>query len=148
MGEFIYSFVSIASRYCNGKTALVGMQRLAGIMHPHGVPITWLVSVDSARAAAEDLTRWHQDYGDEVGVAPPELSFTPVDTRPGYEARRDRLARFRDEIQHILPWARCTVASGHSDPETVRMCREVGIEGMWGLCWEQIDVDDLNHEHE
>ncbi len=143
MGDFIYSFVSIASRYRNNVTALRGMSRLANIVHPHGVPITWMVSPDSARAAADDLTRWHHEYGDDVGVAPPELSFTPVDTKPDYATRRDRLARLRDDICSVLPWARCTVASGHTDPEIVRMCGEIGIEGMWGLCWEQIDVDDI-----
>ena len=144
MGEFIYSFVSIASRFKNGTTALKGMRLLADTVHPHGVPVTWLVTPDSARVAARELTMWHDEYGDDVAVAPPELSLSIVDTKPEYTTRRDRLARLREEIRRTLPWAECTVGSGHTDPEIVRMCEEVGIEGMWGLCWEQIDVDDIS----
>lgn len=143
MGDFIYSFVSIASRYKNDVTALKGMRLLADVVHSHGVPITWLVSPESARAAAQELTRWHHEHGDDVAVAPQELSITTVDTSQAYTARRDRLARLRDEVRQALPWAECLVASGHTDPDIVRMCEEIGIQGMWGLCWEQIDVDDI-----
>ena len=143
MGEMIYTFVSIASRFKNGKTSLLGMKRLAETLHPHGVPITWLVSPDSARAAAAEINRWHDEFGDDVAVAPPELSITPVDPSGSYEHRRDRFARFRDEIQKTLPWAGCRIASGHTDPDMVKICAELGFEGLWGFCWEQIDIDDI-----
>lgn len=143
MGELIYSFASIASRCRNGVTSLKGMRLLADTLHPHGVPITWLVSPESARAAEAELTHWHHEHGDDVALAPPELSLTPADTKPDYRERVARLGRYREEIKKILPWTECIVGSGHTDPEIVRMCREVGIEGLWGLCWEQIDVDDI-----
>ena len=82
MGALIYSFASIASRYRNGKTALTGMTRLAETLHPHGVPITWLVSPDSARIAAKELTQWYETFGDDVAIAPPELSLSVVDPSP------------------------------------------------------------------
>ncbi len=39
MGELIYTFASIASRFKNGTTALTGMRRLADTLHPLGVPL-------------------------------------------------------------------------------------------------------------
>ncbi len=143
MGELIYSFASIASRFHNGVTAIHGMRRLAEVMHGHGVPVTWLVSPDSARAAASDITLWHEQFGDDVAVAPPELSLEAADIAPDYPTRRDRLARYRAEIQAALPWAQCAVASGHTDPDIARMCGELGFEGLWGFCWEQIVVDNI-----
>ncbi len=143
MGELIYSFAAIASRYKNEKTSLLGMQRLAETLHPHGVPITWLVSVDSARAAAKELNAWHDRYGDDVAVAPSELSLAPVSTEGTYEQRRDRLAGIRESIQKVLPWAECRIASGHTDPEIVKICQDLGFEGLWGFCWEQIEVDQI-----
>ncbi len=143
MGELIYTFASIASRYKNSVTALKGMRLLADTLHPHGVPITWLVSADSARVAAKELTEWHDRFGDDVGVAPPELSITPVDESGAYEARRDRFAAMREAVQEALPWAECRIASGHTDPDMVRICAELGFEGLWGFCWEQIEVDGI-----
>ncbi|MCK5862514.1 MAG: hypothetical protein KAH38_08515, partial [Candidatus Hydrogenedentes bacterium] len=123
--------------------ALTGMQRLADTLHPHGVPITWMVSPDSARVAAKELSQWHDQYGDDVAIAPPELSITTVDESPSYEKKLERLAGYRTAIQQALPWAECTVASGHTDPDIVRICNELGIEGLWGFCVEQIAVDDI-----
>lgn len=143
MGELIYTFASIASRFKNGTTALTGMRRLADTLHPLGVPVTWLVSPDSARAAAAQITEWHDAFGDEVAVAPPELSISHLVADAPYGARRDRYAAARDAIQKVMPWAECAVAAGHTDPDIVRICAELGFEGLWGFCWEQIEVDDI-----
>ena len=73
MSELIYAFASLAARTANGKTCLDGMRVLADIMHPRGVPITWIVSPESAAIAAETLTAWHVAHGDEVAVELPVL---------------------------------------------------------------------------
>lgn len=143
MGTLIYSFVSIASRVHSGRTSLSGMQRLAELVHGYGIPVTWLVTPTSASLAAKELTHWHEKFGDEVALAPPELSLTPADDKPPYSERRDRLVRLRRELCEVLPWTKCTVFSGHTDPEVAKLGLEIGFEGVWGYCWEQIDVDGI-----
>jgi len=74
MGELVYTFAGMAARHRDGATCLNGMRLLADTLHPHGVRITWLVSPDSARIAAAQLTDWHERFGDDVALATPELT--------------------------------------------------------------------------
>jgi hypothetical protein len=54
------------------------------------------------------------------------------------------LERMRDEVLKALPWARLTVAGGnHQDPGMARLLPDHGFEGLWGFCWEQIEVDRI-----
>lgn len=137
MGELIYTFVSYAARTAGGKTCLDGMHLLADIMHPRGVPVTWLVSPESAAIARDTLTQWHAAHGDEVAVDLPPLEGT-------YDEKRALVADLRARVRQALPWAEATVAGGvHCDPDIVRLMAEAGFEGLWGFCWEQIEVDDI-----
>jgi len=143
MSELIYTFASIASRHRNGVAAINGMRLLSDTLHPHGVKITWLVTPESAALAAKDLTAWHDQHGDDVAVAPPELSLAPVDPSGSVESKAARLGAARDAIVKVLPWASPVIASGHTDPDIVRVCDKLGFEGLWGFCWEQIEVDQI-----
>ncbi len=137
MGSLIYMFASYASRYQDGVTCLDGMRLLADTLHPHGVKITWIVSPGSARIAAKALTQWHDAFGDDVAVHTPELSGTLK-----YKATQMEMAR--DAVNAALPWASLTIAaSGHTDPEIAAVLEDTGFEGLWGFCWEQIEVDKI-----
>jgi hypothetical protein len=137
LSELIYTFASLAARTANGKTCLDGMRCLADILHPRGVPITWIVSPESAAIAKETLTEWHTSHGDEVAVELPPLTGS-------FAEKKTYLMERRAQIQQALPWAEATVAGGvHCDPEIVRLLAEAGFEGIWGFCWEQIEVDDI-----
>jgi len=137
MGELIYMFASYASRHRNGVTCLDGMRLLADTLHPHGVKITWIVSPESAAIAANAFTRWHDAYGDAVAVHTPPLSGT-------FEQKTAKMAAAREAVAKALPWAELTIAaSGHTDPEIAAVLEDTGFEGLWGFCWEQIEVDQI-----
>lgn len=137
MGKLIYMFASMASRYEQGVTCLKGMRLLADTLHPHGVKVTWAVSPESAKAAKDDLTRWHEVHGDDVAVYTPDLSGS-------FDAKKGQMAAARDGIREALPWAEATIAAGgHQDPEIAAVLEDLGFEGLWGFCWEQIDVDQI-----
>jgi hypothetical protein len=137
MSELIYTFASLAARTAQGKTCLNGMRVLADIMHPRGVPVTWIVSPESAAIVRETLTGWHAAYGDEVAVELPELEGS-------YAEKEAFLIARRREVQQALPWAEATVAGNvHCDPDIVKLLAAAGFEGIWGYCWEQIEVDDI-----
>ncbi len=137
MGDLVYMFMSSAARCVDGQTCVEGMRLLADTLHPHGVKITWLVSPESAALAADDLTRWHEEFGDAVAVQPPPLEGTAED-------KKRLVAEARDAIQTTLPWATLTVAGGcHTDPDAPAVLEDLGFEGLWGFCWEQIEVDAI-----
>ncbi len=137
MSELIYTFASLAARTAQGQTCLDGMRALAAILHPRGVPITWIVSPESADIAKETLTEWHLAHGDEAAVELPALEGTYSEKKDYIEARRER-------VRAAVPWAELSVAGGvHCDPDIVTLLEQTGFEGIWGFCWEQIEVDDI-----
>ncbi|HOV72363.1 MAG TPA: hypothetical protein PK967_00205 [Candidatus Hydrogenedentes bacterium] len=137
MGRLIYLFASYAARHENGATSLDGMRLLADTLHPHGVKITWIVGRESARIAADCLARWHADQGDDIAVHMPPLSGTLKDKQAQVSAEREA-------VLQALPWSNGTIAAGgHTDPEIAAVLEEAGFEGLWGFCWEQIDVDAI-----
>lgn len=137
MSELIYTFAALAARTAQGKTCLDGMRALADVMHPRGVPVTWIVSPESAAIAREALTAWHKEHGDDIAVQLPPLTGT-------YAEKKAYLEERRAAVRRILPWSEATLAGDvHCDPEIVRLLAETGFEGIWGFCWEQIEVDDI-----
>jgi len=137
MSELIYMFASLADRHRDGVTSLDGMRLLSDTLHPLGVKITWIVSPESARIAQKELTRWHGDFGDDIAVATPALAGS-------LDEKKKQMAATRDAIQKALPWANLTIAAwGHQDPEIVTVLEDLGFEGLWGFCWEQIEIDNI-----
>ncbi|HEX73387.1 MAG TPA: hypothetical protein ENN65_08745 [Candidatus Hydrogenedentes bacterium] len=141
MNEFIYAFASLAARCEGGETCIHGMRRLAAALHPHGVKITWLLRAESAARAAEQLTEWHNTYGDDAGIVPPEPWAEAFGL--SLEEKVARLGAVRDAVRRALPWADPVITAGHTDPDMARVCNALGFEGIWGYCWEQIEVDQI-----
>lgn len=137
MGDLIYTFTSLACRHSNGRTCTAGMRLLAETLHPFGVPITWIVSAESAAIAAKEINRWHETHGDDVALGPPVLA--------GSRDEKERaLKECRDRVREALPWAELTIlGEGHTDPDVVAVAEKAGFEGIWGFCWEQIEVDQI-----
>jgi hypothetical protein len=130
-------FASLAARCEEGVTCIDGMRLLADTLHPHGVKITWIVSPESAHAAEEDLTRWHETCGDGIAVMTPDLSGS-------FEEKKRQMAAVCEGIGEALPWATLNVAAaGHQDPEIAAVLEDLSFEGLWGFCWEQIEVDQI-----
>ncbi len=42
-----------------------GMRVLSSIAHKYNIPVTWVITADSAQYFAKDLTEWHREFGDE-----------------------------------------------------------------------------------
>lgn len=141
MNECVYTFASLASRCNNGETCIHGMRRLAAALHPHGVKITWMLSGESAALAAPQLTEWHNAYGDDVGIVPPEP--WPDASLGSREEKAARLGAVRDAICKALPWAEPRITAGHTDPDMAHVAAMLGLDGIWGYCWEQIEVDAI-----
>ena len=137
MAEMIYTFAATATRMEGGVTPLKGMKRLADVLHPHDVKITWLVSQASAEALKDQLTEWHEDFGDDIGLS---VSSSGV-------ADADLLAhakKAREDVMKILPWTKAEIAGGcHQDARLIPVLEEAGYTGLWGFCWEQIEVDGI-----
>ncbi len=143
MGKLIYTFAAMAARHRDGATCIRGMRLLADTLHPLGVPITWTVSPESATIAAAELNAWHEEYGDDVALATPDLTKGVASRLSGtLDEKKAALARARDALREALPWSSpCIAGANHQDPDIVRILGDLGFEGLWGFCWEQIEVD-------
>lgn len=98
-----------------------GAARTAAIAHKYGVPVTWLVGNKSAVKMKDLLTKWHQEYGDDVA------SFDWQDWGP---------------LKAALPWASTTSAAVGGRPN-VKALEEAGMQSAWGWCWEQAGIDNI-----
>lgn len=149
MSELIFTFASMATRIENGLTPLKGMERLAEVLHPHGVKITWLISPAGAELMRDRLTAWHEQYGDDVAVAPEGLrrdhtGFDLGAMKGGGEEMIAAAKATRDKVREILPWTRADVAHGpHQDHVAIQALDKAGYAGLWGFCFEQIEVDGI-----
>ena len=149
MSELIFTFAAMATRTEGDLTPLAGMHRLADVLHPYGVRITWLVSPEIAERHAEQLTEWHEACGDDVAVAPAGLKrdHTGVDLGAmsgDHDALVEAAKASRDRVLKALPWTRADIAHGpHQDHAAIQALESAGFAGLWGFCWEQIEVDGI-----
>lgn len=139
MGKLIFTFTSscyfVDAPWGHGLPR-DGFHRLAEIAHGHGVPVTWLVNAKSAAPLQQDLNDYHQRFGDDVGLMWGASTATPG----GADDSQAELQFVRD----LFPWSKVNVVgSGFRSNDLIRQLAALGIEGVWGSCWEQIDVDDI-----
>ncbi|MBK7497076.1 MAG: hypothetical protein IPI28_17390 [Candidatus Omnitrophica bacterium] len=149
MGRLIYMFTSLAERIVDNQPPLIGMERLADILHDYEVPITWLVSPESAAMCKKQLKEWDGKFGDEVAMTLPTNASGDSNSRAlhlaGAKSKKDLLAARLLNLKKTLPWAEISIAAGgHTDPEVAEILEDLGFQGLWGYCLEQIDVDDIS----
>jgi len=99
-----------------------GGSLLADIAHRYKIPVTWMVSNESTPKIHGQLSQWHQQYGDDIA------SLNWQDFRP---------------IKKLLPWASTTVAAAGGGRNVPQM-EDCGVQGAWGWCWEQIEIDNIS----
>jgi len=139
MGKLIFTFTSLAyevnARWGRG-IPVEGFHRTAAVAHRHGLPVTWLVNAGSARALKDDLDRFHAGFGDDIG-----LTWGSSTAMPGSKGSpEEELAALRA----MFPWSTVEVAgSGGRSNEMCARLAALGVTGLWGSCWEQIEVDDV-----
>lgn len=115
-----------------GPTDLAGMKKLAELAHRHGFPVTWIIKPFTARDAAKELQQWHLDYGDEVAWFSEGTSLK--------EAEAELL-----ELREVVSWQK-VVSTGNTKYGLpwVELYQRLGIESVWGRCYEQTDADHIS----
>lgn len=144
--KLIYTFVSYAAHYDTewGRgTAIEGIDRTARIAHKYGIPVTWIVNGDSVSVLAERIREWHDRYGDDVILQCPLF----IEESGANKAKlRAKLERDWRTIEEAFPWAKTKIAGrGKIYNETVEVLEELGFQGLWGYCWEQVWWDGITH---
>lgn len=139
MGRMIFTFTSLAY-YVDAPWGRGlprdGLHRMAEVAHGRGVPVTWLVNAKSAEGFKDELSDFHYRFGDDIG-----LSWGSSTATPG--ASDDPRADLK-RLRALFPWSKVSiVGSGHRSNEMVHQLAELGIEGLWGSCWEQIEIDEI-----
>ena len=114
-----------------GPSNLKGLRALAETAHRHGLPITWIIKPFTAREAAPELRQWHDQFGDEVAWF---SEGTPLGKAEAELA----------ELREIVTWQK-VVCTGQTkyDRAWVTAYERLGIEGVWGRCYEQTDADHI-----
>ena len=126
--------VSICTKgQSRGPLAAEGMQLLADTAHQYGYPVTWLLRPPTATQAGDRLKQWHEQYGDEVG-------WLCTDIAP-HEAEANLTA-----LKQATPWQAGVVSAGQIKYGSawVAVWQRLGIEAVWGRCYEQSDCDGIS----
>jgi len=139
VGRLIFTFTSLAyyveASWGHGLPK-EGFHRMADVAHRRDVPVTWLVNARSAEAFKNELNDFHRRFGDGVGLLWGSSTATPGQAEdPGADLER---------LRKLFPWSEVKiVGSGHRSNAMVRRLADLGIEGLWGSCWEQIEIDEI-----
>jgi len=139
VGRLIFTFTSLAYHVeapWGRGLPVEGFQRMADLAHGQGVPVTWLVNARSAEGLQRELDDFHHRFGDDIGLVWGSSTATPGGAaNPGADLER---------LRQLFPWSKVNiVGSGHRSNAMVRDLAGLGVEGLWGSCWEQIEVDDV-----
>jgi len=112
-------------------TDLAGMRALAETAHRYGFPVTWIIKPFTARDMATELEKWHRDFGDEVAWYSEGTALS---------AAEEELRALRDAAkwQQVL-----STGTTKYDASWVKLYERLGIESVWGRCYEQTDADHI-----
>jgi hypothetical protein len=145
--NLIYTFVSYASHYDTdwGRgTATDGVELTARIAHKYGIPVTWIVNGGSVPVLEERIREWHDRYGDDVILQCPLFI---EDTGANKARLKAKLEQDWAVVEKAFPWVTTKVAGrGKIYNETIEVLEELGFQGMWGYCWEQVWWDGITHQ--
>jgi hypothetical protein len=145
--HLIYTFVSYASHYDTpwGRgTAVEGVERTAAIAHQYGIPVTWIVNSGSIPVLGDRIREWHEAYGDDVILQCPFL----IEEAGMSKAELKRLLTDSWRlVEEAFPWVKTKVVGrGKIYNEVIEVLEELGVQGIWGYCWEQVWWDGITHK--
>ena len=121
--------------------------------HRFNLPMTWLMDGTTAQVGAAEIARWHQTYGDDVGVLPPSYFFknpvnynttkTQAETTAVLGHTRDRVEaafagqgwHFRPTVYGIDQWV------GGVGTQWLAAGRALGFRGIWGTAFDHETCD-------
>ena len=145
--KLIYTFTSIATHYdvsWGRGTPTIGVDLTAEIAHRHGIPVTWIVNPGSIPVLGDRIRGWHEQYGDDVVLLCPLFGKDIMHSKD--ELRRTLQDHWR-QLAEAFPWATTKVAArGGIYNEMIEVLEELGFEGMWGYCYDQVWWDGITHK--
>jgi hypothetical protein len=126
-----------------------GIRNMGSIFHKYKIPVTWLVSPQSARCEIEMFTEFHEKYGDEIALMfrfnqKESANERDVASKMTVEQCRNEVRKQKQEIQKSLPWADIKVAGqGIRTANLLTALQQEGFIGMFGHCYCQIGTDSI-----
>jgi len=145
--RLIYTFISIATHYNEdwGRgTPTEGVDVTAELAHKHGIPVTWIVNPLSIPVLADRIRQWHEQYGDDVILQCPLFG---KDIPHSKDVLRRTLQQNWEMVTEAFPWAGTKVAArGGISGDMIEVLEELGFEGLWGYCWDQVWWDGITHK--
>jgi hypothetical protein len=144
--RLIYTFVSMAyyaaSPWGHG-VPVDGSDRIAGVAHKNGIPVTWIVNSGSIKVLAERINSWHEQYGDDVILL---LEHHLPDNGHEEDFKQVTDSEWR-ELKEAFPWVETKVgAAGVISNTMIQTLEELEFKGLWGYCWEQSWWDEITHK--
>jgi len=134
-----------------------GFEKAAWLHHTTGVPVTWMVDSVAIEEAGRRLRKFAEVYGDEVVLQLEALAEQPLFKKIGVEQKAFGLRNYsRDELVRLISGMRkhaqdvlgidVRIGSGYWwNADVVSAAEEAGLEGLWGLCWDQCGIDGATH---
>ncbi|MBN1349195.1 hypothetical protein JXJ21_07290 [candidate division KSB1 bacterium] len=139
MGKLIYTFASLAytvnAKWGKG-VARKGIERLAKIVHKYHIPITWLTDANVGKIMYSQFNEWHEAFGDDVAVYWENSISMPGSSKGGSEERK--------ALRELFPWSEAALAASGARSNAIHAeVKAAGMQGLWGSCWEQIEIDGI-----
>lgn len=139
MGKLIFTFASLAytvnADWGKGIPEK-GMERLARILHKHKIPVTWLTDAGAGKKMQTQINEWHRNYRDDVAVFWEHSVAIPAAAGGGPKERQ--------ALRDLFPWSEVTLAaSGLRSNQVLAEVKADGMQGLWGSCWEQTEIDRI-----
>ena len=128
-------------------------------VHAQGFPMTWMIDGDVARAGATEITRFHQQHGDDVALLPSSYFFgNPVnyntektldETIAVLDATRTAVQRafaaqgwpLQASILGVDSWV------GAAGTHWIQAAAKAGMRGVFGICFDH-ETCDTSTYHE
>ena len=138
-GKLIFTFASLAytvdAKWGKGVPK-EGMERIAKLAHRHNIPVTWLIDPGSGKVMKNRINKWHEKYGDDIGMVWGHSHATPT-------SFHDPLIAL-DSLKILFPWSNINLAaSGTRSIEIFNEIKNAGLSSVWGSCWEQVGIDRI-----
>lgn len=127
--------------------------------HTFGAPVTWLIDADVAQAGACEISRWHLEYGDDVGVLPSSyFHHNPVNYNVDatVEDTARMLSHHREAIKQAMAgqgWLMQPKVLGVDQwvggigSHFLQAAEELGFGAFWGICFDHETCDSsMYHE--
>ncbi|MDF2923097.1 MAG: hypothetical protein K0R57_2011 [Paenibacillaceae bacterium] len=127
--------------------------------HQHLAPVTWLIDADVAHTGAAQLSEWHMEYGDDVGVLPSSyfhhnpvnynVDYTVEDTVRMLDYHREFIKRamagqgwlMHPQVLGVDQWV------GGIGSHFLQAAKQLDFGAFWGICFDHETCDSsMYHE--